>query len=96
MNAIFGPLIFFAIALLAWYVIFVFPQQKQSRERRAVMDAVKAGDEVVTYGGIFAIVKRVEDDWFILTVAKDTDIKVAKEAVVMRRDASEKGDADGS
>ncbi len=48
---------------------------------------VKAGDEVVTYGGIFAVVKDVEENWFIVTVADGVDIKVAKEAVVMRREA---------
>lgn len=83
----YSPFIFVAIAVIAWYVLIILPQQKKSKERRAVIDALKPGDEVVTYGGIFATVKKVEENWVIVTVAKGVDIKVAKEAVVMRRDA---------
>ncbi len=86
MSGIAGPLVFLAIATIAWYVLFVFPQQKQARERREVIDSVKIGDEIITYGGIFGVVKEVEDDWFIITIADNVDIKAAKEAVVMRRD----------
>ncbi len=89
MASILGPVAFFAIAIIAWYVIFIWPQQKRARERQAVLKALKPGDEVVTYGGIFAVVKEIEDDWVIINVAKGVDIKVAKEAVVMRRDAKD-------
>jgi len=92
MNAAVGPLVFIVIATIAWYVLFIFPQQKQTRERRGVIDAVKAGDEIVTYGGIYGVVKEVRDDWFIITITDGVDIKMAKEAVVMRRDP---GSADG-
>lgn len=95
MNLTAGPFIFFGIAILAWYVLFVFPQQKQAKERRSVIDSVKTGDEVVTYGGIFAVVKEVQEDWFILTVSDGVDIKAAKEAVVMRRPpANEEAETD--
>jgi preprotein translocase subunit YajC len=94
MNAALGPLLFFVIAVVIWYVLFVFPQQRQARERRAVIESVKAGDEVVTYGGIFGVIKEVQDDWFIVTIADGVDIKTAKEAVVMRREPS--ADATGA
>lgn len=94
MGQITGPLLVFAIALAIWYVLFIFPQQRRAREHQDVLAAVKPGDEVVTYGGIFAVVKVVKNDWFILTVADGVDIKVAKEAVVMRRDAEEAGDGE--
>lgn len=83
----YGPFIFFAIAILIWYVLFIFPQQKKSKERKAVIDAVKVGDEIVTYGGIFAVVKDIQENWVIVTVADGVDMKIAKEAIVMRREA---------
>jgi preprotein translocase subunit YajC len=82
-----GPLVFFCVALAIYYVVFIFPQQKQARERQAVIKSIEPGDEVVTYGGIFGFVKKVEENWVILTIAKGVDIKAAKEAVVMRRQA---------
>jgi len=82
----YGPFIFFAIAILVWYVLFIFPQQKKSKERKAVIDALKTGDEIVTYGGIFAVVKDIQENWVIVTVADGVDMKIAKEAIVMRRE----------
>ncbi|MFH1736888.1 MAG: preprotein translocase subunit YajC [Actinomycetota bacterium] len=83
----YGPLILLAIAVLIWYILFVFPQQKRAKERQAVIDSVKTGDEIVTYGGIFAVVKDIQENWVIVTVADGVDMKIAKEAIVMRREA---------
>jgi len=82
----YGPFIFFAIAILVWYVLFIFPQQKKAKERKAIVDALRAGDEIVTYGGIFAVVKDRKENWIIVTVADGVDMKIAKEAIVMRRE----------
>lgn len=86
-----GPILFFAVVLVVWYILFIFPQQKQAKERKEIIDAVKPGDEVVTYGGIFCVVKAVEENWFVLTIAEGVDIKAAKEAVVMRREPETEG-----
>ena len=86
MGQYISPFLVFVVALAIWYVLFIFPQQKRARDHQSVLAAVKPGDEIVTYGGIFAVVKEVRDDWFIVTVSDGVDIKVAKEAVVMRRD----------
>ncbi len=93
MQQFIGPLLFFAVALAIYYAVFIFPQQKQSKERRDVIASLEPGDEVVTYGGIFAVVKEIQDNWVILTIAKGVDIKAAKEAVVMRRPAGSEEDA---
>lgn len=92
MGQLAGPVVVFAVALAIWYVLFIFPQQKRAREHQDVLKAVKPGDEVVTYGGIFAVVKEVQEDWFILTVSEGVDLKVAREAVVMRRSPEEEDD----
>lgn len=89
----YGPFVFFAIAILVWYALFIFPQQKKSKERKAVIDALKTGDEIVTYGGIFAVVKDIQENWVIVTVADGVDMKIAKEAIVMRREPGTEDDA---
>lgn len=88
----YGPFVFFAIAILVWYAFFIFPQQKKSKERKAVIDALKAGDEIVTYGGIFAVIKDIQENWVIVTVADGVDMKIAKEAIVMRREPGTEDD----
>ena len=51
------------LPLLLIFVVFYFlllrPQQKKQKEHRAMLDAVRRGDRVVTGGGILGTVNRV-------------------------------------
>jgi preprotein translocase subunit YajC len=57
------------------------PQQKKQKELQAQRDAIKKGDKVVTAGGIYGIIKEVNDTTFLVEVAKDVTIKIDKGSV---------------
>ena len=42
---------------------------------------MKKGDKVVTAGGIYGEIKEVQENAFIITIAKEVTIKVSKESV---------------
>tara|TARA_Y100001970_G_scaffold232313_1_gene289126 strand:- start:18 stop:305 length:288 start_codon:yes stop_codon:yes gene_type:complete len=54
------------IPLILIFVIFYFflirPQQKKVKEHKAMVEALKKGDKVVTSGGITGIITRVIDN----------------------------------
>ncbi len=54
------------IPLILIFVIFYFflirPQQKKVKEHKAMVQALKRGDKVVTSGGIVGTVERIIDD----------------------------------
>lgn len=68
--------------LLLIFVIFYFllirPQQKKMKEHRALIDAVKKGDAVVTAGGVIGKVTKVEDNEVEVEIAANVRIKVIK------------------
>lgn len=68
------------IMMVAIFVIMYFfmirPQQKKQKQIRAFQNALKDGDSVVTGGGIYGIVKRID-----LTTGK-IDIEIAKGVVI--------------
>jgi preprotein translocase subunit YajC len=69
------PLVFmFAI----FYFLLIRPQQKKAKEHRALLDALKKGDAVVTAGGIHGKVTSVEESVVTLEVAPGVNIKVNK------------------
>ena len=53
-----GTLLTF-LPMIAIFVVFYFllirPQQKRSKETRAMLDALQKGDEVITAGGIVVV-----------------------------------------
>jgi preprotein translocase subunit YajC len=61
-GGLFGVLIpligFFAIM----YFLIIRPQQKRQKEHKAMIDAVRRGDEIITAGGFYAKVTRVREN----------------------------------
>ena len=76
----------FDILLLVGFVaIFYFllwrPQAKRRKEHQALMTSLAKGDEVVTAGGILGQVTNVEDDFVMVRVARNLELRVQKSAV---------------
>ena len=75
----------FWIMMILIFVVFYFfmirPQTKKQKELKKQRESMKKGDKVVTAGGIFGEIKEVQDNAFIITIAKDVTIKVSKESV---------------
>ncbi len=70
------------VPLVAIFVIFYFlmirPQQRRTKDHRAMLDAVKQGDEVVTGGGLIGRVTRIKDDELEVEVAPTVKLRVVK------------------
>ena len=75
----------FWVMMILIFVVFYFfmirPQQKKQKELQKQRDALTKGSKVVTAGGIYGIVKEVQETTFLIEVAKDVTIKVDKGSV---------------
>src|SRR6478672_1313502 len=79
-------LVYFALLAVAFFFLIVRPQRRQLAARRALIQAVDIGDEIITAGGIYGVVLSIEDDTMQLEVAPGVVLRVAREAVARRRD----------
>ncbi len=69
------PLVFmFAI----FYFLLIRPQQKKAKEHKALLEAMKKGDNVITAGGVHGKVAAVENDLVTLEIANNVNIKITK------------------
>jgi preprotein translocase subunit YajC len=69
------PLVFmFAI----FYFLLIRPQQKKAKEHRALLDALKKGDQVVTAGGMHGKVTALDDQVVTLEIAPGVNVKINK------------------
>jgi preprotein translocase subunit YajC len=76
-NPIMSFLPFILIAVV-FYLVFFRPQQKQAKQHKAFVDALKKGDEVVTQSGIIGTVMLVEDRTVTIDVGSGTKIRFLK------------------
>lgn len=74
------------LPLVAMFAIFYFllirPQQKQQQQFRAMIAAVKRGDEILTSGGIKGKVTRAIDDKEVeVEIAPDIKIRLTRTGI---------------
>ena len=75
-------LITFGLIGIIFYFLLIRPQRKQQKEIKERQDSLKAGDKVVSAGGIYGIVREVQQDTVKLEIAPNTIIKIAKTSIV--------------
>ena len=63
--------------LIFWFLI-IRPQMRQQKLHREKVAAVKKGDTVVTAGGLFGKVTKVDDDTVELEIAQGVRVKAVK------------------
>lgn len=75
----------FAIMAVVFYFLMIRPQNKQRKEREAMISGLKKNDRVLTSFGIYGTIKRVrpEDSDVVLCIdeGKDVCIRVAKASI---------------
>lgn len=55
-------LIMVAVLVLLFYVLLIMPQQKRFKKHKAMIDALKKGDKVLTAAGFIGTVDKVDSD----------------------------------
>ena len=64
-----------------FYFLMIRPQQKRQKQIENFRNGLQTGQEVVTSGGIYGKVKEVGEKYFIIEIAENTRIRVAKDSV---------------
>ena len=72
-------LIMMGLMLAVMYFLMIRPQQKKVKEHKALIAAIKRGDQVVTSGGIIGTVAKVRSDAEIdLEIADGVRVRVVR------------------
>ncbi len=80
----FGQLLPFIFLIAIMYFIIIRPQQQQAKKHKAMLEALKKGDKIVTTGGLIVEVKKVEEAFFTVEISSNVTAKLAKDAVARK------------
>ncbi|HUE18638.1 MAG TPA: preprotein translocase subunit YajC [Stellaceae bacterium] len=70
------------LIFVVFYFFMIRPQQKKAKDQRAMLDAIRRGDRVVTGGGIIGIVAKVAaNDEVLIDIAENTRIRVLRSSI---------------
>jgi preprotein translocase subunit YajC len=71
----------FAIILGIFYVLILMPMQKRQKKVQEFQGSLKVGDKIVTTGGIYGQITRVNDKTVQLQIADRVRIEIARASV---------------
>jgi preprotein translocase subunit YajC len=75
-------LIPFALVLGIFYFVVLLPMRRRQKKVEAFLGALKAGDRVVTSGGLYGVITKVNGQSVQLQVAQNVKLEVALNAIV--------------
>jgi preprotein translocase subunit YajC len=83
-----------------FYLLIIRPQQKKQRqaqtEREQLLAGLKAGDKVVTNGGIYGTLIAVRESTVQLRIAQSVSIEVLRSAITGLQDSESVKEAEAS
>ncbi len=79
----FAPLI---ILFGIFYFLIIRPQQKQQKEHAEMLASLKKGDKILTTGGLYAEIAKVEEDFIKIKLNDKTIVKLDKAFVTKKVD----------
>lgn len=68
-----------------FYFLVILPQKRQKQQLEEMITSLKAGDEIVTNGGVIGKIKEVRENSFIIQSAEKSFIEIGKSAVIGKK-----------
>jgi len=80
--AAFGQFLPLILIFVIMYFMLIRPQQKKAKEHRAMIEALRRGDQVLTSGGIIGKVTHVREDGELeVEIAAGVKVRVVKSTI---------------
>ncbi len=76
-----ASLIPLVLLFVVFYFLLIRPQTKRAKEHRQMIDALAKGDEVVTNGGLLGKITNLGDNFVVLEIAPNLEVKVQRQAI---------------
>jgi preprotein translocase subunit YajC len=74
-------LIIILVVLAGLWFLLIRPRQQQLRAQQRQIAQIEVGDEIVTAGGLYGKVRRIDDDEVRVEIAPDLEVRIAKRAI---------------
>ena len=74
------------LIFVAFWFLLIAPQRKKQKEHDKMIKALEKGAKVKTVGGVFGTVTGVKDDRFVVRIAENVKVEVAREAISAKID----------
>jgi preprotein translocase subunit YajC len=68
----------YVLLFAAMYFFMIAPQRKKQKEHEKMLKSLESGDEIITSGGLYGTITNVKEDRFVVRIADNTKVEIAK------------------
>ena len=74
-------LVMIVVMVAVFYFLLIRPQQKRAKEHQRLVSELAKGDEVITAGGILGRITKVDENYAVVEIADNMEIKLQKHSI---------------
>ena len=76
-----GTVIVIVVLFFLFWLLIVRPQRRHALEQRQLMASLEPGDEIVSAGGLYGVIKSIDGDELHVEIADGLVVRMARGAV---------------
>lgn len=81
MNQTVTLVLYFVVFFGIMYFLMIRPQQKQAKQRQALLSSLRVKDKVITAGGVYGKITKVKEKSVMIQIADKVEIEVTKNGI---------------
>jgi preprotein translocase subunit YajC len=81
MNTGAAQLVFLALLVAFFYFLIVRPQRNRLRSQQQLQSSLELGDQVMTFAGFFATIRRFDGDVVTVELAPGVEVRITRRAI---------------
>lgn len=81
--------IYVALFIGVFYFLLIRPGQKQRKAHDELVSSIEKGNEIMTAGGMFGTITEVGDDYVMVEIADNTEVKLSRNSIARTVSAGE-------
>ncbi len=85
-GGVLGGFLPMILIFVAFWFLLIAPQRKKQKAHTKMLQSLEKGAKVKTIGGMYGTITGVKDDRFVLRIAENVKVEVAKESVSAKID----------
>ena len=88
-GSVIGSFLPLIILFAIFYFLIIRPQQRHQKAHKAMLESLSKGDQIITTGGLMAIIVKTEEDFIKIKLNDDTVVKLDRAYVAKKVDLGE-------
>ena len=88
-GSVIGSFLPLIILFAIFYFLIIRPQQRQQKAHKAMLESLKKGDQIITNGGLMAVIAKTEEDFIKIKLNDDTLVKLDRAYVAKKVELGE-------